>query len=160
MSNNNYPDSRGNNPTQGGEQSPWNIPNQPAGEGYFVPLTTRTGYEAKYPIPSDVPQASVPPVIPPMMPDEAYRQAEQRVNAKLRFYKHLTSYLLVNALLWTIAVINWASTGFGSISALIWPIWVTVFWGIGLASDYIQTFGLNTATRQRMIEEEMRRMRR
>jgi hypothetical protein len=149
MSNNNYPDPTRNNPPQ---SSGWNTPNQPTGQGYFVPPTTVTGYDAKYPLGD--PQVSA-------MPSEvAYRQAERRVNAKLRFYKHLTSYLVVNAFLWVIALVSWVSSGSGSIWTLIWPIWVTIFWGIGLASDYVQTFGLNDNTRQRMIEEEMKRIRR
>ncbi|MEI7554594.1 2TM domain-containing protein [Candidatus Chlorohelix sp.] len=93
-------------------------------------------------------------------PDDLYQLAERRVKDKLRFYKHLTSYLSVNALLWAIAFIGWISGGSHNLWTLIWPIWVTVFWGIGLVSDYIKIFGLGESTRQRMIDEEIRRLRR
>jgi hypothetical protein len=154
MSYNNYPDPTKTQPPAD-QQIPWNSPSQPSGSGYYYPPTTYTGYNAKFPLPPTDPQAPLPAV----PPDEAYRLAERRVNARLRFYKHLASYLIVNAFLWAIAFVGWVSSGFGSVWALIWPIWVTAFWGIGLVSDYVQTFSLNETTRQRMIEEEMRRMR-
>lgn len=146
--NNNFPEqNRPADPATG-----WNSPSQQPGPYY--PPTTVTGYNAQFPLNPVDTMGYMPPVI---SPDEAYRQAEKRVANKMRFYKHLTSYLSVNALLWAIALISWASSGFGSVWTLIWPIWVTMFWGIGLASDYFQTFGLNETTRQRMIEDEMRK---
>jgi len=161
MTGNNYPEQPGNS-NKTGSVPPWNSPNQSGGApGYFMPPTTSTGYNAQYPIPNNEGQPSyMPPTPVAVSPDDAYRLAEKRVNARLRFYKHLTSYLLVNALLWAIAFITWATTGAHSVWTLIWPIWVSVFWGIGLASDYFQTFGLSETTRQRMIEEELRRTRR
>jgi len=147
------------NPNVTGNPSPWNSPNQPAGQDWYQPPSTMTGYSAKYPIPPVDPQAPVAPGANTVPYGEAYRQAERRVQARLRFYKHLASYLIVNAFLWIIAVVSWIGSGSGSIWSLIWPIWVSVFWGIGLVSDYIQTFSLNESTRQRMIEDEMRRMR-
>ncbi|NWJ47458.1 MAG: 2TM domain-containing protein [Chloroflexi bacterium] len=100
--------------------------------------------------------------VPPYQktPVDLYRLAEKRVKEKMRFYKHLTSYLTVNALLWAIAFIGWLSNGSHNLWTLIWPIWVTVFWGIGLVSDYIKIFGLGESTQQRMIDEELRRLRR
>lgn len=159
MSGNNYDPWNPNQNTKD-NPSPWNSPGQPTGQqgSFYYPPTTVTGYNAQYPISPADPAA--PPSMPVMPPDEAYRMAERRVNAKLRFYKHLTSYLIINAFLWGIALISWLGSGAHSFWALIWPVWVTVFWGIGLVSDYVQTFNLNESTRQRMIEEEMRRMRR
>lgn len=100
------------------------------------------------------------PSLPYQDPNQAelYRRAESRVKAKLSFYRHLTSYVLVNILLWSIALITWLGSH-GSVWSVIWPVWVTVFWGIGLVSDYIKTFGFNENTRQRMIDEEIRRLR-
>jgi hypothetical protein len=161
MAGNNYdPWANQQNPNVTGNPSPWNSPSQPAGQGWYQPPTTMTGYDAKFPIPNADPQAPVPPTPVQMPYDAAYRQAEKRVQARLRFYKHLTSYLIVNGFLWIIAFMGWIGSGASSVWTLIWPVWVSVFWGIGLLSDYIQTFSLNETTRQRMIEEEMRRMRR
>ncbi len=111
------------------------------------------------PSPAAFRESPPPPVIDPTQA-ELYRRAEARVRAKMHFYRHLTSYVLVNALLWFIAVTTWITTTHGSIWTLIWPIWVTVFWGIGLISDFIKTFGFGEHTTQRMIEEEMRKMQR
>ena len=101
---------------------------------------------------------STPPAayVQPNQEDELYHRAVERANAKMKFYKHLSSYLIVNGFLWFIALF----TSHGNFWAISWPLWVTVFWGIGLVSDYIKTFGLSENTRQRLIEDELRKMRR
>jgi hypothetical protein len=83
---------------------------------------------------------------------EAYRQASRRVRARLDFQKHLWSYLLVNGFLWIIyfMTMNPAHQTF-------WPIWSTVFWGIGVAAQWWQLSGREDDRRRRMVEEEMRR---
>jgi hypothetical protein len=91
---------------------------------------------------------------------DLYRIAEKRVKKRMEFYQHLVSYLMINLLLWGIAFFNFIGSNSNSIWTLIWPVWVTVFWGIGLVSDYFKTFGISDITRQRMIEDEMRRLRR
>jgi hypothetical protein len=88
--------------------------------------------------------------------DDLYRRAVERANAKMKFYKHLSSYLIVNGFLWFIALM----TSHGNFWAVSWPLWVTVFWGIGVVSDYFKTFGFSENTRQRLIEDELRKMRR
>lgn len=105
----------------------------------------------------------VPPTGLPYTPiytsqTELYRQATKRADAKLHFYQHLRSYIIVNVILWGIAII----TGFdsGNFWSFTWPIWVTIFWGVGLVAEYVNVFGINDQRRQSLIEEEMRRMRR
>jgi len=51
--------------------------------------------------------------------------ALRRLKAKRDFRMHLGAYLIVNAML----VAIWALTS----RAGAWPIWVIVFWGVGLA---------------------------
>ena len=87
---------------------------------------------------------------------EAYRRAVKRVNARLAFRKHLTIYLMVNAVLWTIAIIGLLNGG--SLGRTLWPMWTTLFWGIGVMVQYYQVYGQDEERRKRMVEEELRRM--
>jgi len=86
---------------------------------------------------------------------DAYKQAEQRVQAKMGFYGHLTAYILVNGLL--IAIYLFTTAG-----GYPWFIWPMLGWGIGLAFHFAGVFGFGSSNsaevRRRMIEEEMRRM--
>lgn len=89
----------------------------------------------------------------------AYRQAERRVRAKLGFYWHLASYVLVNGLLIIIYLITGPVTGFYTYPWFVWPMFG---WGIGLLFHFLGTFVFSNVSsddnRQRMIEAEMRRM--
>lgn len=89
---------------------------------------------------------------PPDPQAEAYRQASRRVRARLDFQKNLRAYLLVNGLLWVIyfLTMNPAHPSF-------WPIWSTVFWGIGLLAQWWNLSGRQEDRQRHMIEEEMRR---
>ncbi|HEX2915255.1 MAG TPA: 2TM domain-containing protein [Chloroflexia bacterium] len=113
--------------------------------GYIPPAPPSAGF---YSTPPQDPQA------------EAYRQAVKRVNARLAFYRHLATYVIVNAFLWGIAIIGWLSSGHHWGLGSFWPIWITVFWGIGLLSQAWQVFGMSDNRRQQMIEEELRRINR
>jgi hypothetical protein len=93
------------------------------------------------------------PPPPPADPQaEAYRQAARRVRSRLDFQKNLWSYILVNGFLW---MIYFLTTGAGHQS--FWPIWITVFWGIGLFAQWWNLSGREDERRRRMVEEEMRR---
>jgi len=48
------------------------------------------------------------------------------------FKKHFAVYVIVNAFLWAI----WYFTG----QAYIWPVWVTLGWGVGVAFNYAGTY--------------------
>ena len=89
----------------------------------------------------------------------AYRQAERRVKAKLGFYWHLASYVLVNGLLILIYLITGPVPGFYSYPWFVWPMFG---WGLGLLFHFVGVFVFSSVSsednRRRMIEEEMRRM--
>ncbi|MBN9389884.1 MAG: 2TM domain-containing protein [Chloroflexi bacterium] len=90
----------------------------------------------------------------------AYRQAERRVRAKLGFYWHLASYVLVNGLLIAIYLLTGPLISGGAVYP--WFIWPMFGWGIGLLFHFLGTFVFSNVSsdenRRRMIEEEMRRM--
>jgi hypothetical protein len=90
---------------------------------------------------------------------EAYRQAERRVRAKLGFYWHFASYLIVNGLLIVIYLLT--TLGAGGLY-YPWFVWPMMGWGIGLLFHFLGVFAFGTmdsqSNRQKMIMEEMRRM--
>jgi len=108
------------------------------------------------------PPASMPYLTQPSLDPQAelYRRAAKRADAKLHFYRHLRSYLIVNIFLWLIALFTGFNSGSGSFWSFGWPLWVTLFWGIGLVFEYVNVFMINDQRKQDMIEAEMRRMRR
>lgn len=88
--------------------------------------------------------------------------AEERIRERVeRKYKkrqelsgHITSYLLVNTMLWVI----WFVTG----SSFPWPIFATLGWGVGVVMHYLeyrQKYGSGAEKLERMVEEEMERER-
>lgn len=82
--------------------------------------------------------------------DKLYEKAEKIVDEKISFYRHLYSYITVNAVL---AVVNFLS-GFDN----IWFLWVTIFWGIGLASHYAKVFIFSGQYKENLIEKEIEKM--
>lgn len=90
---------------------------------------------------------------------EAYRRAEQRVKAKVAFYWHLASYVLVNGLLIVIYLITGPLPGFYTYPWFVWPM---AGWGIGLMFNFLAVFVFggtrSDEMRRRMIEDELRRM--
>jgi len=62
-----------------------------------------------------------------------WRMAEARVG----FQRHAFTYLIINLMLWTIWFFtkkNIQTDGFP------WPVWTTVFWGIGLAFHFSSAY--------------------
>ncbi len=87
----------------------------------------------------------------------AYRQAERRVKVKLDFYRHLSSYVIVNGMLIAIYLLTAIPSGL----YYPWFIWPMAGWGIGLLFHFLSAFVFGSALdTQKMIEEEMRRMQR
>lgn len=81
-----------------------------------------------------------------MTDGEIYSLALRRVKAKRGFFIHLITYILVNAMLWTIYLLN-SGGGF-------WPLWVTFGWGIGVACNGIDVFyKVSSATITNEIEK-------
>lgn len=106
----------------------------------------------------NVPPMPPVPVPPPDPQAEAYKRAAKRVEAKLAFWKHLGSYIIVNGFLWIMAFIT--SGNFSGHSAgRYWPIWITLCWGIGLAFQAWSIWGPGEHLREKMIEEEIEKMR-
>lgn len=62
--------------------------------------------------------------------DQLWRIAKKRV----KFKKHLASYIIVNGFLW---ILWWFSEGRNGLGGdLPWPAWSSLGWGIGLAFSY------------------------
>lgn len=91
--------------------------------------------------------------------DRAYRQAANRVKAKVGFYQHLTAYILVNGMLMILYFLTTLAAGSLYYPWFIWPL---LGWGIGLAFHFVSVFvfgGTNSPyNRERLIEAEMRKM--
>ncbi len=144
----------------------WPPPNGPtpgmgagAWGGYQPGPPINNGYNANYP--GYQPGPATLGYFPPPVEDPqaaAYKKAAAQVDARLKFFKHLRTYLIINIFLWFIAFAI-APAG-AALAGRIWPMWITVFWGIGLLSQWWRTFGASERRRQEMIEEELRRMQR
>ena len=90
------------------------------------------------------------------MSDTLRAIAEERVNAKIKFYRNFISYIIVNAFL---AVINFIFT-----PDFWWVAFPIVFWGIGVFVDFIKAFVVHDkfdseSYRESKIEEEMEKLR-
>ncbi|QKG51561.1 2TM domain-containing protein [Hymenobacter sp. BRD67] len=72
-------------------------------------------------------------------PDSFHNQRLwQLAQARVSFQCHLLTYLLTNAGLWVL----WAALPSppGTACLLPWPVWATVFWGIGLVQQGIRVY--------------------
>jgi hypothetical protein len=79
--------------------------------------------------------------------DERYDQARQKVESKMAFFSHLLVFVIINVIFVIIAGEDW--------------LWVTLFWGFGLAIQGFYTFfGDSDAVsrwKERQIQKEMGR---
>ena len=71
---------------------------------------------------------------------------------RAEFKRHLLTYLIVNFFLWGIWFVNSVVNGHFS---YMWPVWVTLGWGIGLTFNYI---GAYTGFKDSMTEKEYQRL--
>ena len=76
--------------------------------------------------------------------DSAREAAVKRLKAKRDFKMHLGAYVILNAMFVGI----WALSGQGN----FWPIWVMVFWGVGLAFN-----GWSAYFQKPISEDDIRR---
>ena len=83
---------------------------------------------------------------------ELRRLAERRADVKLGFRTHLIAYLLVNAGLVTINLIQTPGGYF-------WAIWPIIGWGLGLAAHFVAVYHFGGAVRERAVEAELKRLR-
>lgn len=81
-------------------------------------------------------------------PEALREQALQRLKKRRDFKAHLFVYALVNAVVWGI----WLVIAANSHSWWPWPIFVTLFWGIGLATNAWEVY-----VRKPITEEEVQR---
>ena len=83
-----------------------------------------------------------------------YDRAADRVDRKLKFYRDLISYIIVNAFL---LVINYVFT-----PSFWWVAFPIFFWGIGIIVNFFKAFVFvdfyGESYRQRKIAEEMEKM--
>lgn len=80
------------------------------------------------------------------------RNVEKRLKKRQELAQHIMIYLAVNAVLWFIML----SSGHG----FPWPIFPTVFWGMGVAGDihdYYTNYGAGAKKREETIEREVER---
>ncbi|MBL8773411.1 MAG: 2TM domain-containing protein [Phenylobacterium sp.] len=85
---------------------------------------------------------------------ELRRLAIRRADMKLAFRSHLLAYVMVNAGLVAIYI---ATGDFGD---YFWPIWPMLGWGIGLAAHGASVYMNGEGIRDRLIEEELEKLRR
>jgi len=86
--------------------------------------------------------------------DDAYSAARRRVRRRLRFYRHLVTYLVLNLVF--LAFDGLTGGGF-------WVQWVAGIWGAFLLYDFLSAFVFPNLwgweVERRMIERELRRSR-
>jgi hypothetical protein len=83
--------------------------------------------------------------------------AERRLLVRKGLKWHVTAYVIVNALLWSIWVLtsvtmdNWY---------YVWPIWPMLGWGVGLAFHAVSYFASrwDGATHEQRVRAEMERL--
>ena len=89
------------------------------------------------------------------MSDNLYQRAEEIVEKKIKFYRNLQAYLIVNAFL---AVVNWFFT-----PEFWWVMFPAFFWGLGVLKDFLMAYvfidKFSDDYRERKIQEEMEKLR-
>ncbi len=87
-----------------------------------------------------------------------YWSVRRRVRRRLRFVRHLFTYLVLNGLF---VLLDWRTGGSGS--GVSWAQWVALIWGIFLAWEFISTFVApflwGREMEERLIQRELRRQR-
>src|SRR2546426_10907862 len=82
--------------------------------------------------------------------DQLYRRAQKRVYQRLAFYQHFAIYLIVNAGLLALDILNGTDHFFVQ--------WVIGGWGIGVLFHFLHTFALDGDTVNRWTEREYQRL--
>ena len=82
-------------------------------------------------------------------------QALQRVKKRRDFYGHLLVYALVNAALWAIWGVSAADSHGGEFP---WPMFITLFWGVGLVMNAWDVFFRRPITEEE-VQREMQHLR-
>jgi len=83
--------------------------------------------------------------------EQIYEEASKKVREKKRFYRDLTTYLIVNAVL----VVIWALSGRG----YMWFLWPLGIWGAFVLGHGLRIFVFgNGGSDQQEIEKEVEKM--
>lgn len=89
-----------------------------------------------------------------MTENSIYNRAEKKVDEKIRFYRHLFSYVVVISLLF---IVNYLFT-----PEYLWVLCVALFWGLGVLFNFLKVFIIyekfDDLYRDKMIEKEMEKM--
>ena len=70
---------------------------------------------------------------------EIWKLAKKRVS----FRRHLISYLIINAFLWTLWYLGCDKSIDGNDNNFPWPIFCSIGWGIGILFNYMDAFVFN-----------------
>ena len=79
--------------------------------------------------------------------ERLWKKAAERV----KFKRHLFSYVIVNAFLWGVWWLGHGNNFFG----FPWPLWCTLGWGIGIAFEY---YGAYIEDKDSGIEREYEKL--
>ncbi len=87
-------------------------------------------------------------------------RAEKRVKDRERLKWHAATYLIINVFMWAIWLVT-ALTSQPHDWQWVWPIWITLGWGVGLAFNFFGYLsGRSSESRhEELVEREMERMR-
>ncbi len=82
---------------------------------------------------------------------DAYKRAEKRVRAKMRFYKHLTFFVSINSLLFLINILTSAR--------VLWFIYPFLVFSVPLALHAAKTYIVpdHSSVKERLLEEELKK---
>lgn len=81
-------------------------------------------------------------------------QAMAQLKRKREFRAAIAAYLIVNAFLWIIWLL---SDERGDANGIPWPLWVTVFWGLGMVMSAWNVYGQKPISDSE-VDEEMRKL--
>ena len=84
--------------------------------------------------------------------EQIYEEASKKVREKKRFYRDLTTYLIVNAVL----VVIWALSGRG----YPWFLWPLGIWGAFVLGHGLRIFVFGEKSDHEAIEKEVEKMKR
>ena len=81
-------------------------------------------------------------------------EARAQLKRKREFRISIAVFLLINALLWILWLL---SDDRGDANGIPWPLWVTAFWGFGMALSAWNIYGQKPISESE-VDEEMRKM--
>jgi len=87
-------------------------------------------------------------------PDDLREQALLRLKKRRDFKAHLVVYVLVNAVVWG----TWAVIAASSQSWWPWPVFLTLFWGIGVVMNAWDVY-FRTPITEEELQQEIERLR-